>query len=309
MNHWLGQDALWDRKNRLGQGIFVWLTVRIGCVSHQLGSREGSSDRTVRGTFAFGSSTPRILSHLCSRTGENGSNLEVGRRSYTTPTFSTSRSKTSTSTNARMKGTDKAIQKPSDRAASKSTCPISSTSYQSKERNEEIMNAVEMKLEVENDKVRPMNKIATKEQWKSEKVDGSESLAHLPEEALKKSSSLSAGFGNEEENVLLTKEPKSEITFPEGRKLSTAANAVEDDDSQLLLSTALTSTEKIKAEKIAKDSSGTEREREERRNIDESIHEHKIIYNNSYQPEAPVPQQCVKISEREERKSNDISVL
>lgn len=64
-----------------------------------VGSRESSRDRTMRGTFAFGSSTPRILSHLCSTTGENFNNnrinLQVGRRSYTTPTFPTSRPKTS----------------------------------------------------------------------------------------------------------------------------------------------------------------------------------------------------------------------
>lgn len=58
------------------------------------GSREGSGDRAVRKTFAFGSSTPRILSHLYGTARDNRINPQVGRRSYTTPTFPAPRSKT-----------------------------------------------------------------------------------------------------------------------------------------------------------------------------------------------------------------------
>ncbi|VDK28352.1 unnamed protein product [Gongylonema pulchrum] len=54
-------------------------------------SRDGSHDRTVRGTFAFGSSTPRLLSHLYN---DAKINPQVGRRSYTTPAIPTTRSKT-----------------------------------------------------------------------------------------------------------------------------------------------------------------------------------------------------------------------
>lgn len=187
-----------------------------------------------------------------------------------------------------MKRTDKMIQKPSD-TVSKSTCRILSTGGQSKERSEEIMNSVKMKLEVQNDKVKPMKKIAVKEQSKSEKVDGSKTSAHLSE-ALEKLSSVSAGFGNEEEKALLAKELKLETTFTEERKLLTAANTVEDG-SGLLLSTGLTST-KIEAEKITENTNSTEtsegtrtisilREGEsERHEIDKNIQSQSIRHDN-----------------------------
>ncbi|CAG9539827.1 unnamed protein product, partial [Cercopithifilaria johnstoni] len=218
-------------------------------------SREDSGDRMIHGTFAFGSSTPRILSHLYDTARDycNGSriNAQVGRRSYTTPTFPTSRSKTTrTSTNVQMKRTDEVIQKPSDMVTSKSTRRILSTNYQPKEGSEEFMNSVKKKLEAQNDKVKSMKKVAAKEkQSKNKKIDGSKisvekkfAKTDLPE-ALKKSSSISA------------KEPKSARTLAEEKQLLIAANTV--DNEARLLSTGLTSTEKIVAKKVEENNSTT----------------------------------------------------
>ncbi|VDN05834.1 unnamed protein product [Thelazia callipaeda] len=64
----------------------------------QSGSREGSGDRFTRTSFAFGSSTPRLLSQMYAITNHNYSdskiNPKVGRRSHTTPSLPITRSKT-----------------------------------------------------------------------------------------------------------------------------------------------------------------------------------------------------------------------
>ncbi|KAL4003589.1 hypothetical protein ACH3XW_8230 [Acanthocheilonema viteae] len=224
---------------------------------NQSGSREGSGDRGMRGTFAFGSSTPRILSHLYGITREYGNdriNPQVGRRSYTTPTFPTLRFKTTgASMNIQTKRNDELIKKPSD----KNTCRVQSTSYQSKEGSEEFMNSVKKKLEAKNNQAKSMKKIAAKEKpSKNEKIDGSKTSVEkkftktdLPE-AFEKLSSVRAGFGNEHE-AWIAKEPKSETTFAEQRQLLTAASTVEDEVRPL-------STEKIVANSVkTSEESGT----------------------------------------------------
>ncbi|VDP11252.1 unnamed protein product [Onchocerca flexuosa] len=184
-------------------------------------SRDGSGDRAVRGTFAFGSSTPRIMSHLCDTTGKYSDdriNPQVGRRSYTTPTFPTpTRSKTvATPLHVQKNRTNGITQKSSGmegkRAVSKNRCQVQSASHQSKEGSKDLM---KKRLETKNDKTKSMRMVIAKEkQSKNEKAAGRSTFVENefaknegPEESKK------AGFGNENEKCLLFKEQKPAATL------------------------------------------------------------------------------------------------
>uniref|UniRef100_A0A0R3RWB0 Uncharacterized protein n=1 Tax=Elaeophora elaphi TaxID=1147741 RepID=A0A0R3RWB0_9BILA len=240
-------------------------------MEEDIGSREASRDRLMRGTFAFGSSTPRILSHLSGITREycdDRINPQVGRRSYTTPTFPTPRSKTAgASMNAQMRRTDGITQKPGGSVLSKSTSRVLSTSYHSKDGNEEFMNSVKKKLEAQNEKARPIKKItATKEkQAKSEKANGGKTSVEkesaktgLPEASSEKLSSMPAGFGNEGEKFALIKEAKSEAA---GKQLQIAASVVKDETKLPLAE--LPSAKKIVGKKVTENNSNTKTSEEE----------------------------------------------
>uniref|UniRef100_A0A8R1U1Q5 Uncharacterized protein n=1 Tax=Onchocerca volvulus TaxID=6282 RepID=A0A8R1U1Q5_ONCVO len=194
----------------------------------QSGSRDGSGDRAVRGTFAFGSSTPRIMSHLCDTTrkySDDRINPQVGRRSYTTPTFPTStRSKTvATSFHVQKNRTNGTTQKSSGmeekKVTSKNTCRVQSASHQSKEGSEDFM---KKKLETKNDKTKSVKKVIAKEkQLKNEKAAGRRTSEE--KEFAKTEESKKAGFGNESEKCLIFKEQKPAVTLPEAIELLNAS--------------------------------------------------------------------------------------
>uniref|UniRef100_A0AAF5RUP7 Uncharacterized protein n=1 Tax=Wuchereria bancrofti TaxID=6293 RepID=A0AAF5RUP7_WUCBA len=138
-------------KQAKDQTLIHYMRQARSIIRNQSGNREGSGDRVIRGTLAFGSSTPRILSHLCGVTREYCNDRiypQVGWRSCTTPIFPISRSKTT----------------------KKDARPVISTN-QSKERSKEFMNFVKKNLESENDKAKLMKKVVAKDrQQKSEKA-------------------------------------------------------------------------------------------------------------------------------------------
>ncbi|EFO26729.1 hypothetical protein LOAG_01761 [Loa loa] len=263
--------------------------------SRLAGSREGSGDRGMRGTFAFGSSTPRILSHLSSTTIEYYNeriNPQVGRRSYTTPTFPTPRSKTvGASMNVQMKRTDGITQKTSETVTRKGTCGVLSTSYELKDGSEKFMDSVKKKLEAQNDKAKSAKKIVDKEkQLKSKKAEGKKTEVEKQfaktgfSEVTEKLSPASARFGNENEKALLVKKSKPEATLGEIRQFLTVSTV--EDEIRLLPARSIPA-EKIVLEEAAENvnktkMSGVDNQRErgttqilhegsERREIDVSI--------------------------------------
>ncbi|MCP9259611.1 hypothetical protein DINM_002545 [Dirofilaria immitis] len=190
-------------------------------------NRDYSGDRAVHGTFAFGSSTPRILSYLCGTAREYSNdkiNPQVGRRSYTTPTFPTSRSKTVASPlTIEMKRTNGIIQKLSGTEEKKITKRYSKV----------------------DEKV-----IAKEKQSKSEKtgirkasVGKGFAKTEVPEESEKVSSVDYVGFENEKEKAkmlpvkstaaekIITKETVESNSF---RKTSSIDTLMENATIQIL---------------------------------------------------------------------------
>lgn len=123
---------------------------------NQSESREGSRDRTTRALFAFGSSTPRLLSHLYNVNGSYDDariNPQVGRRSYTTPTLPATHSKrVPTSIKVRVTRTQEPNSVQQKKLiTSTTTTQITSTKHQPKEGSKEFMNSVKRKLEAQKD--------------------------------------------------------------------------------------------------------------------------------------------------------------
>ncbi|KAK6101487.1 hypothetical protein QQG55_4800 [Brugia pahangi] len=194
---------------------------------NQSGSREGSGDRVIRGTFAFGSSTPRILSHLCGVTKEYDRIYpQVGRRSCTTPTFPISRSKTvGASTDVQIRRIDGITQKPSGMVAKKDTRSVISTN-QSKERSEKFMDFVKKNLESENDKAKLMKKVVAKDRQQKSQKAGSGRKAPVGKEFIK------TGFSQISTKLspasAINKGSKPEATLIEQRQLL-VASTIEDE--------------------------------------------------------------------------------
>ncbi|KAM3723337.1 NAD(P)H-hydrate epimerase [Dirofilaria immitis] len=222
--------------------------------NHLAENRDYSGDRAVHGTFAFGSSTPRILSYLCGTAREYSNdkiNPQVGRRSYTTPTFPTSRSKTVASPlTIEMKRTNGIIQKLSGteekKITSKNTCRVQSINHQSRKGSEDF---IKKKLQIQNDTAKSMKKVIAKEkQSKSEKtgirkasVGKGFAKTEVPEESEKVSSVDYVGFENEKEKVLLFKKGE-EVTLTDEIQLLNA-NTIENQAKMLPVKS--TAAEKI----------------------------------------------------------------
>uniref|UniRef100_A0A915PXD4 Uncharacterized protein n=1 Tax=Setaria digitata TaxID=48799 RepID=A0A915PXD4_9BILA len=181
-------------------------------------SREGSGDRVLRGTFAFGSSTPRVLSHLSSTARDFGDvriNSQVGRRSYTTPTFPSTRSKTVPAPmNVQAKRAGGTTQKLSGigekKVISTSTCRIIPQG------RDKSMDFVKEKIEVQNNKGKSMRKTVAKEtQLKAGNTDGSKTLAGKEigfSKKFEEPSPVSATFKSEIEKALVLNEQKPVVT-------------------------------------------------------------------------------------------------